>query len=486
MNNLVTNIPHSTVAYLWRGLGLPDAALNALDLPVGDAFSSSFKVWHLAQSTVATAALTGALIHATRSSSPIPRVRVEVPHAAAAFVSERLLRIDGNPPPSAWGVLGGLYATRDGHVRIHDSFAHHRASILRVLGLAEDESRCEAVAEAVRTWDKVALEEAALASGAVAYALRSEAEWEATGQAQAQADKFPISLRVASPSPSPFATVPPLLTGPSLRPLTGLRVLDLSRVIAAPVAGRTLAALGADVLWVTSPNLPSLPGLDGDMTRGKRSISLDLDDAADAAKLCELVKTANVFLQSYRPGALSSRGWGREDVRRLNPGIIYASLSAWGPGPWECRRGFDSLVQTASGLNVLEAEGAELGQATFTSMPHEPKPARPLPCQALDHGAGYLLAAGILAAVYRRMIEPTNGGWDVDLSLADVMELLRSLGRQAFSDVPAPSVNDDAWLETTRGALGEVTGVSFPATINGVDTSLGRPSVRGADVSEWL
>lgn len=250
-------------------------------------------------------------------------MRVDVPHAAAAFISERLLRMNGAPPPPEWGVLGGLYATRDGHARVHDSFAHHRARLLRVLGLTEEEERKEAVANAVLGWGKVALEESALAGGAVVYALRSEAEWEATPQACAQAGQFPISLRAASSSlPSPTS---PFLSGTVGRPLTGLRVLDLSRVIAAPVAGRTLAALGADVLWVTSPYLPSLPGLDSDMSRGKRSVSLDLDEPADAARLRELTKTAHVFLQSYRPGALESRGWGREDVRKLHPGIIYAS-----------------------------------------------------------------------------------------------------------------------------------------------------------------
>jgi hypothetical protein len=208
-------------------------------------------------------------------------------------------------------------------VRIHDSFVHHRARLLRVLGLPEAEERREAVADAVREWDKVQLEEAALSGGAVVYALRSESEWDSTPQAQAQTGHFPISLRAAS-SPS-VPSSHPILSGPSPRPLTGLRVLDLSRVIAAPVAGRTLAALGADVLWITSPNLPSLPGLDSDMARGKRSVTLDLNNPADTAQLRELVKTAHVFLQSYRPGALDSRGWGREDVRRLNPGIIYAS-----------------------------------------------------------------------------------------------------------------------------------------------------------------
>lgn len=278
----------------------------------------------LAQASTAVAALAGAWVHATRSSSSVPRVRVEVLPAATAFISERILRINGKPPPSEWGVLGGLYATRDGHVRIHDSFVHHRARLLRVLGVPEAEERREAIADAVRVWDKVQLEEAALASGAVVYALRSESEWDSTPQAQAQAGHFPISLR-ATPSPSPVTSSHSILAGPSPRPLTGLRVLDLSRVIAAPVAGRTLAALGADVLWITSPNLPSLPGLDSDMARGKRSVTLDLDIPADAEQLRELVKTAHVFLQSYRPGALDSRGWGREDVRRLNPGIIYAS-----------------------------------------------------------------------------------------------------------------------------------------------------------------
>lgn len=155
-------------------------------------------------------------------------------------------------------------------------------------------------------------------------------------------------------------------------------------------------------------------------------------------------------------------------------------MSAWGPGPWEGRRGFDSLVQTASGLNASEAVAAGQGEA-----------ARPLPCQALDHGAGYLLAAGVLAAVHRPITgdggSDGESGWDVDVSLAGVMELLKALGRQDVSDQAVPSVVEtETYLERTCGGLGEVVGVRFPATVEGVVTSLGPPSVRGTDKPEWL
>ena len=170
--------------------------------------------------------------------------------------------------------------------------------------------------------------------------------------------------------------------------MQGIRALDLTRIIAGPVGGRVLAAHGADVLRVTSPLLPSILPLDIDTGRGKRNAELDLRQAVDGEQLRRLLSEADVFIQGYRPGGLAALGFGPEQAARLRPGIVYASLSAYGhAGPWAERRGFDSLVQTASGFNHAEA-------AAFGGV--QP---RALPAQALDHAAGYLLAFGVIAAL---------------------------------------------------------------------------------------
>jgi hypothetical protein len=209
---------------------------------------------------------------------------------------------------------------------------------------------------------------------------------------------------------------PPKRMPASERPLSGVRVLDLSRVLAGPICGRTLAAHGADVLAISSPAIPNIPSLTADTGRGKLTAFLNLRDAADRATLRGLVREADVFLQGYRPGAIAGLGFSPLDTARMRPGIVHVSLSAYGPvGPWSGRRGFDSLVQTASGFNHAEAEAA--GQAS-------PKV---LPCQAIDHASGYLLAFGALAALHRRATE--GGSWHVEVSLARTGRWIRDLGR---------------------------------------------------------
>ncbi|EOD45782.1 putative caib baif family enzyme protein [Neofusicoccum parvum UCRNP2] len=225
-------------------------------------------------------------------------------------------------------------------------------SLDSLLGLSPTASRSD-VADKTRQWNSIDLETAGLQNKLAMYALRSYKEWDALPQAAA-IDKFPISIQRICNGP---ASLPPRVAPGNDRCLRGLRVLELTRVIAGPLAGRTLAAHGADVLWVTCPSLPDLPAVDRDLARGKRSIQLDLRDAAGKAKLLGLIASCDVFIQGYRPGSLAARGLAPEQLAEINPGIVCANMSAFGPeGPWKERRGFDSLVQTASGMNVSEAE----------------------------------------------------------------------------------------------------------------------------------
>lgn len=467
----------ASVEHLWKGLGLPDSALASLHLHGSDlCLPSSFKIADLAQASIGLSALLAAQIYALRNALPTPPpVTVPRLHAAIEFKSERLYTLP-HPIPDAWGPIGGLHRCADGYIRLHDNFPHHRAAATTLLGCAADADRAT-VAAHIAAWRAHDLEAAAVAHGAVLAALRSPAEWDPTPQARAVPD-FPIVLRRIGDAPIGLP-----VRGAADKALRGLRVLELSRVIAAPVAGRTLAAHGADVLWVTSPNLPDLPAIDRDTARGKRSVHVDLRTEDGVRELRGLLDDAHVFLQGYRPGSLAARGFAPDELARryAGRGIICANLSAYGPfGPWADRRGFDSLVQTCSGMNVSEAEHYGAGE-----------PARPMPCQALDHGAGYFLAAGIQAALYKQATE--GGSWEVDVSLAAVMKYLRSLGqyegRSGFdsgdytctADVPAE------YLETRETGFGEMTAVRHSASIEGVCVGWDvMPKPLGSDEKRWL
>lgn len=462
-------------AELWLSLELPPDALNALRLDGnGPGLPSSFQVGPFAQATIAISALAAATLHAyINSPSRTPQVTVPLRHACAEFKSEQLYALDGKTTEAPWGPIGGLYAALDGYVRIHDAFPHHRSRALKLLGLDETATRHD-VANAVKRRKAIQLEEEAIAAGCVIAALRSRSEWRKLPQAQCL-PKIPISVRKATTSGSATCRMGP----GSLKCLQGLRVLDLTRVIAGPIAGKTLAAHGADVLWVTSPHLPTLPDLDSDVQRGKRRIQLDLRTKQDKETLFELIKHADVFLQGYRPGALANLGLSQAAIHEVNPNLIIANLSAYGTkGPWSDRRGFDSIVQTCSGMNVAEAE--RYGDGSI---------ARPLPCQALDHGSGYLLATGIIAALYKRATE--GGGYIVDVSLAGTMNYLCSLGQYDGStgfDSEDFRTHDDAteFMETRQTSQGKLSAVRHSARIEGLEVGWRlMPDTLAGAVPEW-
>ena len=335
-------------------------------------------------------------------------VTVDMRHAAVEVRSERYMRIDGKPPGPAWDKIAGIYATSDGRkVRLHTNFPHHRDGILKLLGC--DYAR-EAVQAALLRWEAEKFETAAAGAGMVATMMRSPAEWSAHPQGQAVA-RLPL-LEITRIGDAP----PRALPRTAERPLSDIRVLDLTRVIAGPVCGRALAAHGADVMRVTAPHLPGLPELDIDTGRGKLSAAIDLRATDDRDWLRGLAREAHIFVQGYRPGGLAAKGFSPEALAEMRPGIVVVSLSAYGhDGPWANRRGFDSLVQNASGINVAEAEAAGV------AAPKE------LPAQALDHATGYLMAFGAMMALARKAQE--GGSWHVRVSLAQTGHWLTSLGR---------------------------------------------------------
>jgi len=399
--------PLADLSALWNEARLPADALDDVRLSGSDpVLPSSFAIGTAALVGIAASALAAATFWRTRGGYR-QLVSVDMRDAAVEFLSERFASIVGKPQDDPWDPIAGAYPCGDGRwVRLHTNFPHHRDGMLALLGCANDR---DAVAAALRGWTAFALEDAAAEAGLCAAAMRSFEEWDAHPHGQL-VPTVPVARLTR------IGDAPPKRMPASERPLSGVRVLDLSRVLAGPICGRTLAAHGADVLAISSPAIPNIPSLTADTGRGKLTAFLNLRDAADRATLRGLVREADVFLQGYRPGAIAGLGFSPLDTARMRPGIVHVSLSAYGPvGPWSGRRGFDSLVQTASGFNHAEAEAA--GQAS-------PKV---LPCQAIDHASGYLLAFGALAALHRRATE--GGSWHVEVSLARTGRWIRDLGR---------------------------------------------------------
>ncbi|ORY77253.1 CoA-transferase family III domain-containing protein [Leucosporidium creatinivorum] len=438
------------LAQLWSKAGLPDDSLKAIALTGQDCLPSSFLLSEVAQATIGASALAAAQLLALRTGAPLVQVTVDSKDAAAEFRSEQLATLDGEVG-KVWDALVGQYRAKDGGwLRPHTNWKHHKLGLLKMLGLPETTGKKE-LARAFAARDANEVAEQAMKQGLVVTALRSFEQWDATPQGKV-ASKLGGPVKLERLQPRPPKPLPPLN---SRRPLEGVRVLDLTRVIAGPTAGRTLAAYGADVLWVTAPHLPTLPGLDADTSRGKRTSQLDLRPScpADRATFTSLLKSADVLLQAYRPGALASLGFSTPELLEINPDLVYATLSAYGEeGEWSQRKGFDSLVQFAVGIN--EAEGRAYGE--FVGRAEEEFEPKAMPCQALDHGSGYLLAFGIQAALHRRATE--GGAFKVENSLLGTATWLRSFGRAPSSAFSHP-------LETkeelqARGGIEELVGFS--------------------------
>jgi crotonobetainyl-CoA:carnitine CoA-transferase CaiB-like acyl-CoA transferase len=458
--------PRDLLADLWTATGGDPAALDAVTL-TGDEpqLPSSFRVGAAAQVGIAAAGLAAAEIWRQRSGQS-QNVAVDMRHAVVECRSERYLRLDDNPPPPAWDAIAGVYKTGDGKfVRLHTNFPHHRDAVCNVLNCVAER---DAVQAALLQWNGEDFETAAYAAGGVVALMRSYDDWIMLPQAAAIAELPLVEItRIGDATPRPWPA--------GDRPLAGLRVLDLSRVIAGPVAGRTLAAHGADVMLVSSPLLPAIPWLTIDTGRGKLSASLDLKTGQGREKLRGLLETADVFSQGYRPDGLASLGLSPASAARVSPGIVYVSLSAYGrAGPWSGRRGFDSLVQCATGFNAAE------GQAAGVDGPKE------LPAQMLDHATGYLMAFGAMMA---RMRQARDGGsWHVQVSLARTGKWLWEMGRSdnglAAEEISRKSIGP--LLEDTPSGFGTLSAVRHAAVLSATPAAWARPAVPlGHDAPHW-
>lgn len=457
--------PTEILADIWTSVAGDPAALSAVKLTGDEAqLPSSFRVAAAAGASVAATGLAAAEIWKLRSGQS-QDVAVDMRHAVVECRSERYLRVDGKPPPPAWDAIAGVYKVRDGFVRLHTNFPHHRDAVCRVLNVKPERDEVQA---ALMQWDGEAFETAAYAAGGVVAFMRSHDTWSATPHAKALAQLPLISItKIGEAAPKPWPA--------GNRPLSGIRVLDLSRVIAGPVAGRTLAVHGADVLLISSPDLPAIPWLTIDTGRGKLTSFVDLRSEQDRGVLRDLLADADIFSQGYRPRAIARLGFSPEEAARINPGIVYVTLSAYGhAGPWGERRGFDSLVQTTTGFNHAE------GQAAGLDGPKE------LPAQMLDHATGYFMAFGAMMAKARQARE--GGSWHVQVSLAQTGRWLWNLGRVndglAISDLKADAVTP--FIEEVPSGFGPLRSVSHSAQLSKTPAFWARPAMPlGSHPPKW-
>src|SRR5499426_447185 len=420
-----------------------------------------FRIGAAGSATLAAAALAATELWQVRTGRR-QRVTIDLRQAAAALRSGHYLKLAGTDISSKRNTVMGFYPARDGRWSyLHCNFPNHRAAALSVLGVPEDR---EAVTRAVANWNAADLEEAIIAAKGAGGMARTWAEWAKHPQGVAVA-ALPLMeiMRIGDSAPEPLPA--------GDRPLSGIRVLDLTRVLAGPTCARALAEHGADVMKITGAHLPSLGHQELDTGHGKLSAELDLRAPGDLDVLRGLVRKADVFSQGYRPGTLASRGLSPEELAAIRPGLVYVSLSAFGhAGPWASRRGFDTVVQTVSGITSRQAE----------AVPGKTAGPQFYPVSAIDYCTGYLMAFGAMVALLRRARE--GGSWLVRISLAQVGKWLVDLGEvpdASLKDVPAEFGEDELarWSATSETPAGRLSHLKPVVQLSQTPPYWARPSV---------
>ena len=420
----------------------------ALDLPQtpltfteAGALPSIFAVTDLASASIGAAGQAVAQL-IQQQTGRLPSVSVD--RRLASFWFSSSIRPTGWEVPPLWDPVAGDYASADGWIRLHTNAPHHRAAAERVLGKAAD--RIE-MAAYVAKWKAAELEQAIVDEGGCAAQMRSWQAWQSHPQGLAVNAEALVQRQTDETT-----CVKPWL-GSVARPLAGIKVLDLTRVLAGPVASRFLAGLGADVLRIDSPTW-SEPGVVPEMTLGKRCARLDLKSPEDRQVFENLLKDADILFHGYRADALEQLGYTASALQTLAPGLIDVSLNAYGwSGPWRNRRGFDSLVQMSSGI-------ADAGMAWKQA----DKPV-PLPLQALDHATGYLMAASAIQALSERL--KSGRGGSARLSLARTAKLLVEAGQVPEQPALRAEEPGDQGLVVEQTAWGQAHRLLAPLTISG-------------------
>lgn len=438
----------SFVSQITTALGPPTdrdvfvSEINQAKLP------SCFAVTDLAVASVQSAAVELAALTCAG--------KVEIDRRLTALWFDMTLRPKGWVLPAAWDAIAGVYRCSDGWIRLHTNAPHHRHSALRVLSCAANK---DAVAAAVARWAKSDLEEAIVKENGAAAAMYGMVEWANHPQGRSVGEEPLIAWTDVGECTAPVA-------------LTELRVLDLTRVLAGPVATRFLAGFGAQVLRIDPPWW-SEPGVEPEVTLGKRRAGLDLTQSQDRKVFEALLAKADVLVHGYRPGALSGLGYDPHALRKMAPSMIDVSLCAYGwHGPWAGRRGFDSLVQMSCGI---AAEGM-----ARKGVDHPV----PLPVQALDHATGYLMAAAVLRAVHLR--NTTGQIKSARLSLARTAALLTSTGSHDFDGQDVVETDGDKARYIEQTDWGDAYRLRFPIKVDGAGPKWKHPAgLLRIDEASW-
>jgi crotonobetainyl-CoA:carnitine CoA-transferase CaiB-like acyl-CoA transferase len=446
----------------WTAIDGAPAAVAAVTFTGDGGLPSTFAVTDLASATVATAGLAVAeLVGHLGGNFPA----VSIDRRLTSFWLGSSIRPIGWELPPLWDALAGDYRAGDGWIRLHTNAPHHRAAARRVLGQHADRNE---MARAVTRWRKQDLEAAIVEAGGCAAEMRSTVEWADHPQGRAVAAEPLVHLVACERAPQGT------WRAPASRPLAGVRVLDLTRVLAGPVASRFLAGYGAQVLRIDPPDWNE-PGIVPEMTLGKRCARLDLRDAQGRATFEALLAEADVFLHGYRPDALDRLGYGAAARRTLSPGLIDVGLCAYGwSGPWARRRGFDSLVQMSTGI-------AETGMRWRCA--DQPVP---LPVQALDHATGYLAAASAIRGLTQRLLRAV--GVAARLSLARTAKLLLDQGSDDRLAPPlAPEGAADLCATVERTDWGDARRLVPPLLVEAAPMQWPYPATRlGSAMPQWM
>ena len=429
-------------------------------------YATAFPIGEAAAAALAGSGAAAARLFALRGG-PFQRIHVDVAAAAASllgFVFQSLEDGSEVSPQLERSVLAttAIYPTADDRfIHLHGGFQHLREGTLQLLECSND---AESIASAVARWKASDLEEALAARNLCGAMIRSPEEWAEHPQGRTIAPLAAMEIEQIGEAP-----VEPLRDGP--RPLSGVRNLDLTRVLAGPTSGRTLAQYGADVLRIASPNLPSIEPFVVDTGHGKRSTFLDLNRPQDLERLCALTREADVVTDGYRNGGLAEKGLSTQDLATLRPGIVVVSLSCYGDvGPWADRRGWEQLAQSASGIAHL------VGGAG---------PPQILPAAATDFTTGYLAAWGAMEALHRRAT--IGGSWLVRVSLCQTAAWLLRLGAVHSPD-SASGLSDVAALQQiTETPYGMLRHLRPAVEMSATPAAWERPTVPlGHDAAEWL
>jgi crotonobetainyl-CoA:carnitine CoA-transferase CaiB-like acyl-CoA transferase len=422
---------------------------------------TSFRIGETAAAALAAVGLAVSELWTLRTGRR-QTVAIDTRQATASLRSGNYLQMDGAAMSAERHTIMGVYPARNGRWSyLHCNFPNHRAAALQVLGVPEDR---EAVRRAVAGWDALELEEAIIAAKGAGGMVRTMEEWARHPQAAAVAS-LPL-LEIVRIGESPPEKLPD-----GDRPLSGVRVLDLTRVLAGPTGARTLAEHGADVLKITAAHLPNLGYQEYDTGHGKLSAYLDLREPKDVETLRGLVREADVFSQGYRPGTLAARGFSPETLAALRPGIVVVSLCAFGhAGPWASRRGFDTVVQTVSGITHRQGHlfpGPEPGPQFY-------------PVSAIDYITGYLMAFGAMVALARRARE--GGSWLVRVSLAQTGRFLIGRGEvpeSRLAGVPKEFSAEEIerWSTTSATPAGRLRHLAPVVQLSETPARWARPSV---------